>query len=76
MASSEADQTKPPSRRDRAFLGQLPDDFLRAEPVTALQRPARYCVSEFVVFCVRVTVYRCTFVPVFSILFGHCTLEL
>ena len=41
MASSEAEQTKPPSRRERAFLGQLPDDFLRIESVTTLQRPAR-----------------------------------
>lgn len=37
--TEEAEAARAPSRRERAFLGQLPDDFLRVEPVTAVQRP-------------------------------------
>jgi hypothetical protein len=37
MSTSGPEAVKPQSKRDRAFLGQLPSDFLRVDSATAPQ---------------------------------------
>ena len=47
---------KPQSKRDRAFLGQLPSDFLRVESATTAQSSSGYaCVCAFMP--IRYTLY-------------------